>query len=362
MNPSTEPKVLEEGRVSWSSPSNIAIVKYWGKRGEQLPQNASLSLTLSASQTQMRVSYAPKGPKESPGLRSFLFQGLEKERFKARIQNYLHGLKDRLGFLDRVCLDIESENTFPHSCGVASSASAFSALALCLCEIQEELMGASLPREDFFRKASCLARLGSGSACRSLYAPLALWGNVGQGPFVDDHALPFREIHPDFLGLRDDICIVDGGVKPVSSSLGHELMEGNPWAKIRYATANRRVRQLMDILKSGEVWDFMELACAEGMALHGLMWVSPRPSLLLKPASLAIMEKVIECRRRHKIPLGFTVDAGPNVHVLSLDRDRKTVAAFLKEELAPLCERIIEDRLGEGPRRTAGEGQGGGRG
>ena len=345
------------GVVQWASPSNIAIVKYWGKRKGQLPQNASLSFTLSQSKTETQVSYFPRENKDDKLLRSFHFGGRGGINFQARVKDYLESMIYSLPILKKLSLVVETKNTFPHSCGVASSASGFSALALCLLEIQMLIKGENLGTsregigQDFWQKASMMARLGSGSACRSIYGPVSIWGAHPHLGSHDKFAIPFREAHPAFLGLRDAICLVDGKAKGVSSSLGHELMEDNPFAQKRYTLANERMEQLVAILLSGEIWDFIQLAEAEALALHGLMLLSTPPFLLLRPQSLAIMEKVAQFRRDHQIPVGLTMDAGPTVHILYFEQDRKKVGPFLQNEIAPLTQKIINDSLGEGPIR-----------
>ena len=345
------------GVVQWTSPSNIAIVKYWGKRKGQLPQNASLSLTLSQSKTKTQISYFPRQKKNDKLLQSFRFHGRGKINFQTRVENYLEKVLCHLPILKKLSLIVETKNTFPHSCGVASSASGFSALALCLWEIQMACKGEELGDlkaeigQDFWQKASMIARLGSGSACRSLYGPVSIWGGHPHLPSHDEFAIPFREVHPSFLRLRDAICLVDGKAKTVSSGLGHELMENSPFAQKRYILANERMERLVAILRSGELWDFIQLAEAEALSLHGLMLLSTRPFFLLKPKSLAIMEKVAQFRRDHQIPVGFTIDAGPNIHLLYFEQDRKKVGPFLQNEIAPLTQKIINDSLGKGPIR-----------
>lgn len=318
--------------MEWSSPSNIAIVKYWGKKAGQLSQNTSVSFTLSRSQTRTRVEYFPR---RGPLLHSFQFHGQEEIDLRSRVEKYLQEITPEIPLLRELSLQIQTENSFPHSCGVASSASAFSALALCLCEIEGQ-------KGDFLQRTSHLARLGSGSACRSLYGPFSRWP-VG-APF----ATPIENTHPHFLELRDTICLVDTKAKKISSSTGHRLMKGHPFARERYAMAEVRAKQVVDLLRSGDREEFIRLAEAEAMALHGLMLLSSTPYMLLRPASLAILEKIVEFRQQHKIPVGFTIDAGPNIHLLSFSPEQDLVNHFLQKEIAPLTMGMIEDFLGPG--------------
>ena len=337
------------GEVGWSAPANIALVKYWGKRAGQLPQNVSIGMTLEKSRTRTTVRYAPR-KKRGVGVEQFCFAGHREPRFEQRVACYLEQLGAELPSLSRLSLSIQSDNTFPHSCGIASSASAFAALSLCLCEIEQRV--GHLSAKDFRQKASRIARLGSGSACRSLYGPMSIWGQHPDLASCDDFAVVLSNAHPQFLTLQDAICIVDDQPKKIASSLGHSLMEDNPFALQRYRVANQRAGQLVNILHQGDLWGFVHLVEAEAMALHGLMMLSARPYCLLRPQSLLIMERIVEFRAKHQVPVAFTLDAGANIHLLYFASDEKLVANFLTSELAPHAQRIIGDFLGQGPTRV----------
>ena len=150
-------------------PSNIALVKYWGKYGNQLPKNASLSMTLSKAVTEVKLELMEKTNSEIE--LAYFFEGEEKEDFKERIVKYASAQPEFDYLLKNYALKINSTNSFPHSTGIASSASAFAAIAAALLSASAELDG-----DIFNREASRLSRLGSGSACRSFYGPYAVWG------------------------------------------------------------------------------------------------------------------------------------------------------------------------------------------
>ena len=123
-------------KVTWQSPSNIALIKYWGKHGVQLPSNPSLSFTLSECNTTTELFW-----KEGEGNIELLFNGESKERFTARAREYISSITPRFPYLKEFDLHIDSTNNFPHSAGIASSASAMSSLALCLCSMDELITG-----------------------------------------------------------------------------------------------------------------------------------------------------------------------------------------------------------------------------
>lgn len=202
------------GKVGWESPSNIALIKYWGKFGRQLPANPSLSITLKESKTITSIAYtAVKDKREAEVI--FKLDGKPNKSFSERIENYLISICDCFPFLCQLRMEIDSTNSFPHSSGIASSASGMSALVLCLCSIESALFGNEPSEEAFFRKASYLSRLASGSACRSIYGGFAVWGKNNVMSYAsDDYAVKLEEeVNPVFSNLHDTILIVDEGQK-----------------------------------------------------------------------------------------------------------------------------------------------------
>ncbi len=344
---------LKTGHVCWRSPSNLAIIKYWGKYGNQLPQNPSISFTLQKAYTETRLEYSPKTTTEPGPSLDFIFDDKPNEAFRAKVLDYLKKLDPIFPFLGQLHLKIRSFNSFPHSAGIASSASAMSALALCLCSLEHQLFG-SLPDDEAYRqKASFVARLGSGSACRSIYATMALWGeSAAVEGSSNEFAIPFSDaLHAVFHNFHDAILIVSRQAKQVSSRAGHALMEANAYADARYQQARQRMNHLLQALRSGDLETFGTIAENEALTLHALMMASNASFTLLHPHSLILMEKVRVFRSESKLPLYFSFDAGPNMHLLYPDHIADQVQAFIEEELSPFCEQSkwIADRVGAGP-------------
>lgn len=345
---------LEPGSITWQSPSNIAIIKYWGKHGNQLPLNPSLSLTLEHAFTEMRMNYALREDDSSdPIALSLYFHGIENAHFAERIKKYLTGLLPIYPFLKQIQIDIDTANSFPHSAGIASSASAMSALALCLCSLEDMLFGTLGDQTEFIKKAGSLARLGSGSACRSVHGGAALWGySTHIEGSTDDYAISLEEMmHPVFKTYRDDILIVSSGTKKISSSEGHALMTNHPYARVRYAQAHDRTREILDMLQEGDVHSFGQVAEEEALTLHALMMMSNPPYMLMEADTIAMIHKIQEFRKETQVPLYFTLDAGPNVHLLYPFDVMDEVQPFVDSELIPMCEEglHIRDNVGEGP-------------
>ncbi|MFK8101364.1 MAG: diphosphomevalonate decarboxylase [Saprospiraceae bacterium] len=341
------------GNIHWKSPSNLAIIKYWGKYGQQLPRNPSISFTLQNAYTETAFSYQAKSVASDDIMLDFYFEGKPNEAFKAKLVKFLHSIRPIFPFLSQFELTIKSSNSFPHSAGIASSASSMSALALCLCSMEKALFGNLSTEQAFLQKASFVARLGSGSACRSVYPTMAIWGeNDVEADASNLYATSFVEdLHPIFKSFHDDILIASKAEKSVSSRAGHALMENNIYAENRYAQARQRFRELLNALRSGDVEQFGSIAENEALSLHALMMTSNPSYILMRPNSLKMIEMVRQYRADTKRALYFSLDAGPNLHLLYPDDITTEVQQFIKEELSPYCEDglWIPDVVGQGP-------------
>jgi diphosphomevalonate decarboxylase len=344
---------VEPGSITWRSPSNLAILKYWGKHGVQLPRNPSLSLTLSSSFTDTMLEYKPRESGDRNISLEFFFHQEPNEAFRERVLKFLESVADIFPFLRQLDLTIRTGNSFPHSSGIASSASAMSSLALCLCSLEEELFETLSDDAEFDKKASYIARLGSGSACRSIYPVASLWGQLGEVEgSSDEFAIPMAgQVHEAFKDYLDDILIASPAAKSVSSRAGHGLMEGHPFAEARYAGAKRKLHFLLEAMKKGDLDAFGKMAESEALTLHALMMSSNPSYILLKPGTLEMMERVRRYRAETKHPVYFSLDAGPNLHVLYPGDVVHDVRPFIEEELVPFCEdeKWLQDWVGEGP-------------
>ncbi len=281
-------------------------------------------------------------------------KGKEDEKFSNRILAFLKNIIPYFPFLKQLKLDIHSENTFPHSAGIASSASSFAALSLGLCSIERDIKETPESEIDFYRKSSFIARLGSGSACRSIFGGFNTWGtHPALKDSSDEYSLHLKQhsIHPDFNTLNDSILVVESGTKQVSSSAGHELMNGHPFASSRFDQANRNFDKLLKALNSGDKNSFIQVVENEALSLHAMMFTSSPGYILLSPNSLEIIKRIRLFREKQNCDVCFTIDAGPNIHLLYFDKDKEKVQHFIKKELTDLCQnqQWINDRIGEGP-------------
>lgn len=330
----------------YTCPSNIAIVKYWGKYGNQLPRNASISFTLTNAISDTEVTFSPKSGENTQI--QFLFEGKEKPSFLPKIEKFFKNIEGHLPFIKEADFIISSSNSFPHSSGIASSASGMGAMAMCLCDIESQITGNAID----IQKASTIARLGSGSACRSLYKEMAVWGKHEAYDSSNEYAIGFdQQLHSVFKTYHDDILIVSDKEKSVSSTAGHGLMDTNVYAQARYQQAQDNMSKLKAILVSGEVEDFGILAESEAMTLHALMMCSSPSFILIQPNTIEVINAIRSFRAEAKLPVYFTLDAGPNVHILYPDHISDKVSDFIKTSLLQFSPQnlLIKDKVGNGP-------------
>jgi len=343
--------LTEPVTVSWRSPSNIALVKYWGKKGLQLPVNPSLSMTLSAANTETKLTVLPRKSEGDVSL-DFWFEGAKNDAFGYRISRFLNSITPVFPWLRQVNLKIETSNTFPHSAGIASSASAFSALALCLCSMDADLFGILLSEDEFRNKASYVARLGSGSACRSVFPGFSVWGSSrALSGSTDQLAVPVPDVHAVFFTLRDTILMVNKKEKPVSSSEGHSRMTGHPFAAARIKQARKNTSELLDALKTGNKVAFIRIVENEAFTLHSLMMTSEEGFMLMEPETVRIISRIQELRKETGLDICFTLDAGPNVHLLYFEEQFEQVNKLIVEDLLKNNKQNMrmDDFYGKGP-------------
>jgi len=341
---------IESGSFQWSSPSNIALVKYWGKKDKQIPANPSVSFTLNNCKTFTTLAFAKKGNQENFSF-DLLFEGKTKEDFKPKIQQFFERVLVYLPFLKEYHFSIDTKNTFPHSSGIASSASGMAALAMNLMSL-EKALNPEMTEDYFYQKASFLARLGSGSACRSIKGKIVVWGNHANIQGSSDLfgvAFP-NTIRANFNNFQDTILLVDKGEKQVSSSLGHNLMNGHPFAERRFEQAHENLDKLIQIFESGNLDEFIKIVESEALTLHAMMMTSMPYFILMKPNTLEIINAIWKFRNETKIPVCFTLDAGANVHVLYPESAKEAVLQFIQNELVGYCQngQYLCDEIGIG--------------
>ena len=327
----------------WSSPANIAFVKYWGKKGHQIPANPSLSMTLNkcVTTTKSRFSLSEKLNVQ------LSLQGNLEEKFAMKIHSYLDSLSTELPWVKKLSVEIETSNTFPHGAGIASSASGLSAFVLTFTEFLLH-HAPEVDRSQFFQIAGYLARLASGSACRSVYGGFSTWGETSLFESSDFYATPF-EVHKDLASLYDTVLVIDGNEKNVSSRDGHGRMSDHFFAEARFNQAKHHFESCICALRLGDVELMGKILEAEALSLHSMMLTSPSVYTLLRPNTLLAIEAIWAFRKETKLPLYFTLDAGPNLHLIYPESGKNNIQKFILEILTPLSQNVIYDTTGLGP-------------
>jgi diphosphomevalonate decarboxylase len=198
-----------------------------------------------------------------------------------------------------------------------------------------------------------MARLGSGSASRSVYGNYVEWGEHDYGS--DEFAHPFsHRIHQTFDTLNDSVLITSSRQKKVSSSFGHKLMDTHPYKEARIEQALNNMERIRIAIKDGEFNDFAEVLENEALSLHAMMLSSEPGFILINQSTIEIIDKIKQIRKDKNIPVTFTLDAGPNVHIIYPIYAKESVRKFINSELLGYCEagKVFHDFTGNGPERV----------
>jgi diphosphomevalonate decarboxylase len=278
---------------------NIAFIKYWGNRDEslRLPANGSISMNLDGLHTRTTVAFDTALEADRLTLAGKPASGPALERVSATLDlvRGMGGMNERA--------EVVSENNFPSGAGIASSASAFAALALAAS------LAAGLELSEV--ELSRLARRGSGSACRSVPGGFVEW-RIGTGD-ADSYAVSIAP--PEHWELVDCVAVVSAGHKETGSTAGHALAGTSPLQAARVADAPRRLDLCRRAILARDFEALAGVVELDSDLMHAVMMTSRPPLPYWLPASLGVMQAV-RAWRGAGLPVIYTVDAGPNVHVL----------------------------------------------
>lgn len=291
--------------------SNIALIKYWGNSDAALriPTNNSLSMTLDTAQTTTTVIFAPEFTADE-----LILNGKPAAATAvARASTHLDHIRQRGGVAWRG--HVVSHNSFPTGAGIASSASGFAALTVAACGA----LGLAADHAELSR----LARLGSGSACRSIDGGFVEWQAGGR--HADSFAAPIAP--PEHWDLVDVIAIVAAAEKDVSSTQGHALAPTSPYFQARLGELQLNLQRVRAAIFARDLAALGEHIEAEAISLHVMMMTS-RPSILYWTEGTIALMHALRRWRRAGIEAYFTMDAGPNVHIIT---ERSTVPALLEK-------------------------------
>ena len=293
---------------------NIAFIKYWGNRDDilRIPSNGSISMNLEGLFTRTIVSFQPSLPFDELIINGHEVTGPGLNR----ISYILDIIRGMANFHERA--EVMSENNFPSGAGIASSASAFAALALA----GSQAAGLILSEQELSR----LARRGSGSATRSLSSGLVEW----QAGASDEDSFAFSIAEPGHWDLVDCIAIVSAAHKKTGSTEGHAIAGTSPLQAARVADAPRRLETCRNAILERDFNAFASIVELDSDMMHAVMMTSTPALFYWKPASLEVMNCVRQWRLEG-VPVCYTMDAGPNVHVICLAKDAELIEKRLRE-------------------------------
>jgi len=308
---------------------NIALVKYWGNRDQalRLPSNPSLSMNMAGLTTTTTVEFDPALKQDVflLGGREINGQGLE------RVSRFLNQVRLQTSEVSRLFARVDSRNNFPSGAGLASSASGFAALAVAA----SAAAGLQLSETELSR----LARLGSGSACRSVPGGFVEWA-VGD----DDRSSYAYSIAPaDHWDLRDVVALIDVEHKAVGSTEGHAVADTSPLQAARVATAPDRLAQARSAVLARDFASLADVVELDSLMMHAVMITSSPVLMYWQPATIAVMQAVRQWRL-NGLAACTTIDAGPNVHVICTAEAADEVALRLR--VIPGVRQVITARVG----------------
>ena len=352
--PKIEENEISSFQTKWSAPSNIALVKYWGKKEFQIPCNPSVSLTLNRCRTTTSVRFKRYTDNLNRVTFGIKYDGNPAPSFEPKVKTFIDRILPYAPYLNKYHLQIDTVNSFPHSSGIASSASAMAALAASIMDLEKQIYP-SLTAINQKKKCSFLARLGSGSAARSVEGPIVLWGCHPATPKSSDlFGVPWTKVSDVFKTYQDTILLVDKGNKEISSTVGHSLMHNHPFAENRFIQAKDHYKLLLTILEKGDMNGFCDLIEQEALSLHAMMLTSSPSYILMHPNTIQIIQEVRRYRKITGLHFAFTLDAGANVHLLYPEHQAEKINQFIESNLRKYCQdnELIFDRVGTGVKKV----------
>lgn len=285
--------------IAIASP-NIALIKYWGNADDRLrlPASPSISFNLAGLQTRTRVDWEDRLAADEVIINGEEVAGATRDRVVHHL-DHIRRLSGHQGFAR-----VDSSNNFPAGAGIASSASAFAALSLAATAA----LGLRLSE----RELSALARLGSGSAARSIPGGYVAWytGVTHEDSYAESFA------PPDYWDLVDLIAVVSRAHKTTGSTAGHAIAATSPLQSARLATAQERFERCRAAILARDFAALAPVVELDSNVMHSVM-MTGNPSLMYwEPATLAVMQQVRRWRDSEGLDVCFTIDAGPNVHCI----------------------------------------------
>lgn len=294
------------------APSNIAFIKYWGKKDEllRLPENGSVSMNLSNLLTTTTVDFNEHYSEDS-----VLINGVHGLYEEKRVVQHLDRIRKLAG--TSLKAKVVSVNNFPDSTGLSSSASGFAALSFAAAHAA----GLNLSE----KQLSILARQGSGSACRSIPSGFTEWldGNTS------DNSYAVQLYPPDYWDILDVVAIVNTGKKDTSTSTGMKSAQKSPFFQVRKAHMKDKLELIKAYMREKDFIRFGELIEAEALEMHAVMLTSTPALIYWQPGTVQLM-KYVQKWRAEGISVYFTMNTGQDIHLLIEAKDKDRLIGLLR--------------------------------
>ncbi|MDY0407136.1 diphosphomevalonate decarboxylase [Virgibacillus sp. 179-BFC.A HS] len=312
--------------------TNIALIKYWGKRDEALilPTNNSLSLTLDGFFTTTRVAFKEDLTEDV----FYLNDNAETGTALQRVQKFLDLVRRLAG--KHIYAKVESTNAVPTAAGFASSASGFAALSAAA----SKAIGLDLTDQELSR----LTRQGSGSACRSIYGGFVEWQQGSKQDGSDSYAV---QIAPkDYWDVRVAAVVLSDKSKTVSSREGMtRTVSTSPFFDAWVKSIPADLANIKDAIAAKDFEAVGEIAEANCMRMHATTLSAKPPFMYWQDATVSVMQ-VVQAMRKEGIAAYFTIDAGPNLKILYLPDDEAAILQKLRD--IPGVQSVIASKPGQG--------------
>lgn len=306
------------------APSNIAFTKYWGKKDEKLriPENGSISMNLGSLLTTTTVEFKSGLLKDSVNINGKVI-GDHAEK----VIRHLNRIRKLAGIQDKAI--VVSVNNFPSATGLSSSASGFAALTVAAAAAS----GLNLTEKEL----SILARMGSGSACRSIPDGFVEWVDG------DTHETSFaKSLYPaDYWDIVDVVAVVSSAPKDVPTTSGQILATSSPFYQNRLSRMKKKNSNVKKILKEKNFIAFGNLVEQEALELHAIMLTSTPPLIYLLPGTIMVMREVRKWRNEG-LDVFFSLNTGQNIHVICEKKNENAVVAKLSQ-LSVVTKRITNE-------------------
>lgn len=319
-------------KITARASSDIALVKYWGKKDEilRLPENGSVSMVLDGLDTVTTVEFNEKYDRDYVYIEDFSTEANAKE--SKRVSSHLDLIRSKAGIT--TFAKVFSKNTFPKGTGLSSSGSGLAALTFATTKAA----GLEISQ----RELSILARQGSGTACRCTCGGFVEWKDAQ----TSDDSYSETIFDPQHFDIRDIVVVVDEGMKKISSTEGHESARSSIFFEARQANIKQKIADVKNAIANKDFAVLGELVEAECLEFHSILLTSKPPMVLWYPGTLEVMQEV-EKMRQDGILAFYTINTGFNLHVLTLPEFETVVRERISK--LSLVKKTILTKVGNAP-------------